>query len=720
MSLKQLELIGFKSFAQKTTLDFPGGIVAIVGPNGSGKSNIIDAIRWMLGERETKNLRSARIEDLIFAGTPERSRSGMAEVRLHFDNSSGFFPVDFKEITVSRQIARDSSSHYFLNKAEVRLRDLVDFFAKSKLGAKGLSIINQGNSDIFVRVTPAERRAMIEEILGLREYQLKKLEAERKLKTTAINADKVRLTIDELKPHLRLLKRQTSKWEKRSEVASELMEAENQLFSSRLADIESGIKKAKENIEKSDAGIKIIQNKLSIQQKTLEKLETSQPHQLKVLKELNEEQRKLFEKRSTVQKTLTQLEAKFEFFTSKSDDNLEKFEKASLVSLLKEIRSKIDAEFNQADWSKIKQLFSDIATKIDSLFERGGVKISNDTAESIQKDKARVLKELEDINKAMAERDKKESEIAKSLESFNSEFKNSVKEIENTHNDLSLAEAEKNKHLLNHERFNMRYSDLGLQISHAGRKLSEFKNTKFTPVEDESEIDRRILKLRGELAAIGEVDDALLKEATEIEERFNFLSTQLSDLEKSSEDLTKLVKDLGQKIHDEFKSALGQINEEFNKFFRLMFNGGQAKMFLEKPPKQVSDIEVDNELTPKEIQKEIEEDKLGIEISVSLPKKKLKGLDALSGGEKSLVSIAALFALISVSPPPFLVLDEIDAALDEQNTKRFAEILKSFSKNTQFIIVTHNRYTMEVADVLYGVTMNPDGTSKVLSVKLES
>ena len=115
-----------------------------------------------------------------------------------------------------------------------------------------------------------------------------------------------------------------------------------------------------------------------------------------------------------------------------------------------------------------------------------------------------------------------------------------------------------------------------------------------------------------------------------------------------------------------------------------------------------------------------EEETAGIEIELNVPKKKIKSLDVLSGGEKSLVSIAALFALISVSPPPFLVLDEIDAPLDEHNSKRFANLVKEFAHKVQFIIVTHNRAVMEVSDVLYGVTMNEDGTSKLLSLKLEN
>ena len=173
MFLKSLELNGFKSFASKAVLEFPKGITAIVGPNGSGKSNIIDAIRWLLGEREAKNLRGDKIENLIFVGTSKKSRAGMAQVSLNFDNNSKFGGDEFEEISIVRRVARDGISQYFLNKSEVRLKDIVDFFAKARLGTKGLTIINQGSSDLFVRVSPEERRIIIEEVLGFENFRLK-------------------------------------------------------------------------------------------------------------------------------------------------------------------------------------------------------------------------------------------------------------------------------------------------------------------------------------------------------------------------------------------------------------------------------------------------------------------------------------------------------------------------------------------------------------------
>jgi chromosome segregation protein len=185
--------------------------------------------------------------------------------------------------------------------------------------------------------------------------------------------------------------------------------------------------------------------------------------------------------------------------------------------------------------------------------------------------------------------------------------------------------------------------------------------------------------------------------------------------------------ELNEKIKSEFDKSLSKINDEFAKFFALMFDGGSAKLKVLKPKwERVADDEEDRE-EGGDVKEMIEqtEDELyqekngGVDVEIKLPRKKTTSLDMLSGGERSLVGIAALFAMVSVSPPPFLVLDEIDAPLDERNARRFGAMLKDFSKRTQFIVVTHNRATMEAADILYGVTLAEDGSSKVVSLKLE-
>jgi len=287
-------------------------------------------------------------------------------------------------------------------------------------------------------------------------------------------------------------------------------------------------------------------------------------------------------------------------------------------------------------------------------------------------------------------------------------------------------ENEKNKLLFDKERVSIHRQELENLAMQSGRRLKEFEALRpglGQSPQDFAEIEKRMFKLRAELAGIGELDPALIKEAQETEGRYNFLSGQMADLDKASEDLTVLIKDLDEKIHAEFEGAFKSINEQFDRYFKLMFDGGKAhlKLIKDEPKSQPTSEEVVEEPVEDAADEDLghKVDHGGLEVSVSIPRKKISGLDMLSGGERSLVSIAALFALISVSPPPFLVLDEVDAALDERNARRFADLIKDFAKKTQFLLVTHNRATMEVAEILYGITMGDDGTSRVLSLKLE-
>lgn len=726
MYLKRLELLGFKSFAPKTVLDFPGGIAGIVGPNGSGKSNVIDAIRWILGEREAKNLRGGKAEDLIFAGTPKRPRMGLAQVAITFDNSSGFFPVDYKEVTIMRRIERDGSSKYFLNKSEVRLKDIIDFFAKVRLGTRGLSIINQGSSDLFVRATPQERRAMIEEILGLRQYQLKKHEAERKLKNTNINIEKVRAMVEEIAPHLRFLKRQTSKWEKLGDIERELRECENSYFAQKLKEIQEGLNRYQPEIKRLDGEVAKREGELKGLKDLLEKVEFGQPKQKSQMLDFRKKRDELLRERSQIELEVGKLEAKMEFLHSVAASENIDLRAGELLALLSEIKDSLSRLLNEQTLASVHAELRSIMDKISGLTDVASKK-KNEIAD-LKGAKDSLMKKLQPIREELEKLSKAEEESASELETFNQEFRGAFDKVEKKKEEIGRLNNEKNKFLFEIERFNLRRQDLEMQISQMGRTLREFEELAKNPpappggATDLPSLERRMLRLRAEVAGIGDVDQALIQEAKETESRHAFLTTQLVDLEKAFNDLQQLIKELDDKIHTGFTDALDKINSEFDKFFNLMFGGGKAKLFLEKPEIKAEPVEGEMAEEAKEHEKEMEEDELskqlGIEIDVSLPRKRIRGLEMLSGGEKSLVSIAALFALISVSPPPFLVLDEVDAALDEKNTKRFAEIVRNFSQKTQFILVTHNRATMEAADVLYGVTMEEDGVSKVLSLKL--
>ncbi len=714
MRLKSLELNGFKSFANKTSLEFPKGITGIVGPNGSGKSNIIDAIRWILGEREAKNLRGARAEDLIFNGTSKRPRAGMAKVELHFDNEQGFFPVDFKEITTKREVSRDGLSRYFLNKSEVRLKDIVDFWARSRLGIKGLIIINQGNSDLFVRVSPEERKVMIEEILGLREYQIKKLEAERKLKNTYFNLDKAKALIEEVAPRLRLLRRQAGKWGKRAELKSELRNLEDKYFSFRLKEIESQNNKTEPDILFVKKQIKERNSELLDLEENLEKIE-SERENFHGFEEIRKLQPELAENRFKIQREISRLEAKMEVLNNSNDEN---FKTEELVLLLNDIRNLLVSAIEQTEY--LKKSKNEAIKKIDDFFNRPRQAKLNDIS-GLEELKDGLIENLKEIENKLIGIEEEQAKAAKFLEEFNAKFKSAVELIEFKKEELRNLDGKKSRILFDKEKMEIKLSEIESQIFQAERNLKEFRPETAISLSDEevSETERKMFKIRAELAGIGEIDESLIKESQETESHYNFLTKQSEDLGKAAIDLKNLIKELNQRIHDEFNKSFKLINEEFNNFFKLMFGGGHANLKIKKQSFERLRAMENEENLISENGDEEKEESFGIEIEMGLPQKRITSLEVLSGGEKSLVSIAALFALVSVSPPPFLVLDEIDAALDENNSKRFSNLIGEFSKKTQFIIVTHNRATMESADVLYGVTLGEDGTSKILSLKLD-
>lgn len=235
MYLKRLEIQGFKSFADKVEFEFPSGITAIVGPNGSGKSNVVDGIRWVLGEQSVKNLRGSKMEDVIFAGSSDRRAIGMAQVSMTIDNSEHVLPLDFDEVTVTRRLYRSGESEYLINKSTCRLKDIHELFMDTGLGREGLSIISQGKVDEILTLKPEDRRGLIEEAAGIIKYKYRKREAERKLADTEENMIRIHDIISELSERLGPLGEQAEKASQYKEWKAELDQLE---ISLDVADIE--------------------------------------------------------------------------------------------------------------------------------------------------------------------------------------------------------------------------------------------------------------------------------------------------------------------------------------------------------------------------------------------------------------------------------------------------------------------------------------------------
>ncbi|MDH7490585.1 MAG: AAA family ATPase, partial [Anaerolineae bacterium] len=213
MRLKRLELQGYKTFATKTEFVFNDGITAIVGPNGSGKSNIADAVRWVLGEQSYRLLRAKRTEDMIFHGSSQRARVGMAQVSITLDNSDGWLPLDFAEVTITHRAYRSGESEYTINGSRVRLRDVTELLAKSGLTKRNSIVIGQGHIDAALSLRPEERRTLFEEAANITLYQSKRDAALAKLEATEQNLVRVRDILAEIEPRLKTLRRQAQQAE---------------------------------------------------------------------------------------------------------------------------------------------------------------------------------------------------------------------------------------------------------------------------------------------------------------------------------------------------------------------------------------------------------------------------------------------------------------------------------------------------------------------------
>lgn len=224
--LKSLEIHGFKSFADKTKLEFGPGVTCIVGPNGSGKSNVCDALRWVLGEQSLKTLRGARLEDIIFNGSEGRRPLGMASVTLLFDNSSGLLPIEYNEVTVSRRVYRSGESEFLINQVPSRLKDIQGLFNDTGLGKEAFAIIGQGQIDVILSTRPEDRRALFEEAAGIVRYRNRKQEATRKLEGTSVNLERLQDLIYELKQNLAPMKKEAEKARIYGEKKEELISLE--------------------------------------------------------------------------------------------------------------------------------------------------------------------------------------------------------------------------------------------------------------------------------------------------------------------------------------------------------------------------------------------------------------------------------------------------------------------------------------------------------------
>ena len=730
MYLKRLEISGFKSFARPTALQYPSRVTAIVGPNGSGKSNCAEAMRWVLGEQSMKTLRSKKGEDLIFAGSATEPRMSKAQVVLVFDNSRKHFDVEFDEAAIGRRVFRDGENEYLLNGSPTRLKDTAELLAGVGIGSSQHNIISQGESDRILYVSSAERKEMIEEALGLKVYHLKYEEAERKLEKSEENIKQAEGLRKEIQPHVKFLKNQVEKFERATSIRRELEEKFCAYFEKEAAYLRNEEMTTKERKINPQEKLRAVERKQSELKAALNK-ESSKKNKLS-LDELENARKELVilrDKRSRLEREMGKIEGIIEAEKLRGiSDEEEVVSREDVEQFLGGLEESLSAILEESTVDEIYSIVHESIGRISSFLTGLESSSPEDRDAGRLSELNRQRERAADALGALYNEEQKLFRIEKQLGADAHESERNLREMEKQIYELEI-EASKIKDELRsveiaEERLRMHKDEFLREKSENLRFLEAISIKDGSAAFADGERDRlrkEIDRLKFRLEESGGVDAGILKEYKDIEERDGFFVREIADLEKTAGDLRKLSAELLEKLDEEFADGIQKINKEFSAFFSAMFSGGRAELEILRPSKTRIRPKKDDAGTGDEFDiyhHDIQNEE-GIDIKVSLPKKKIKSLEMLSGGERALISIALLFALSSVNPPPFMVLDEIDAALDEANSRRYGEMLKNLAKETQLIIITHNRESMRQAGVLYGVTMGNDGISKILSLKLE-
>ena len=719
MQLKHIKLSGFKSFVDPTKISFPTNMVGVVGPNGCGKSNVIDAVRWVLGELSAKNLRGDSMVDVIFNGSENRKASGQCSIELLFDNSSGKIGgefASFNEVSIKREMTRDAQSNYFINNTKCRRKDVQDIFLGT--GLSSYAIIEQGMVSRLVSSKPDELRAHLEEAAGVSKYKERRKETESRIKRTKENLSRVKDIKDEIGRLIKRLQNQAKAAEKYNLLKDEKQKLELDkaiLFSMEAKNNRDGLQKKLDGLKRdlkiknaeSDTYQSQIDQYRTENESVLNEYENAQKNFYAIGAEIAKREANLqniIKSESEIKDNLKKASANYEKAkaTEKNFDELSPSEKA--MHILDEIintiqKYSIKNEDIDSKSIELKKLLTDILniataqskTLIDEYLTR-----QNELEIQI-KDDQKNKKVIEDEIKELVDKSSSAESVLISLRQKQSKFNEDLRVLENNKSisDLdSRAISEKitnvrielNTYEVNLENSNKKIQQAGLNIQTIN--FSEYEGKSLDDIENKlTELETKIIKL-------GAINLAAPEEIKEESKRKEELDEQYEDLTEALDKLTSAIKKIDQETKTIFKDSFDAVNMKLKEMFPKLFGGGMAELTLTD----------ENELNA------------GVILMARPPGKKNSSISQLSGGEKALTALALVFAIFNLNPAPFCLLDEVDAPLDDLNTLRFVNMVEEMSNTVQFIFITHNKVSMERSDHLMGVTMQEAGVSRVVSV----
>ena len=721
MQLKHIKLSGFKSFVDPTKISFPTNMVGVVGPNGCGKSNVIDAVRWVLGELSAKNLRGESMVDVIFNGSEKRKASGQCSIELLFDNSSakiGGEYASFNEVSIKRIMTRDAQSNYFINNTKCRRKDVQDIFLGTGLGPSSYAIIEQGMVSKLVSAKPDELRTHIEEAAGVSKYRERRKETESRIKRTKENLSRVKDIRDEIARLIRRLENQAKAADKYNLLKKDKVKLELDkaiLFSIEAKNNRDSLQK---NLDAHNRDLKIKNAECETIQSQIDQYRTENDS---ILSEYETAQKNFYAvgaeiaKREANLQNINKSESETKYSLQKAKQNYEKareseknFDELSpsekAMHILNDVIDIIEKYGINNDSIKekaqeLKKLLVDIlniaTAQSKSLTEEY---LSRQNELEVQIEEAESLKgSIEEEMEEFVNKSSRAESVLIDLRQKQSKFNEELRDLENKKSiaDLdsrSISEkitdvrVELKTHEINLENSNKKIKEAGIEIESID--FSVYEGTTFEEIED------KLIDVEAKIIKLGAINLAAPEEIAEESARKEELDEQYADLTEALNKLTAAIKKIDDETKTIFKDSFNAVNTRLKEMFPKLFGGGMAELTLND----------DDALNA------------GVILMARPPGKKNSSISQLSGGEKALTALALVFAIFELNPAPFCLLDEVDAPLDDLNTLRFINMVEEMSKSVQFIFITHNKVSMERSDYLMGVTMQEAGVSRMVSV----
>ena len=721
MQLKHIKLSGFKSFVDPTKISFPTNMVGVVGPNGCGKSNVIDAVRWVLGELSAKNLRGESMVDVIFNGSENRKASGQCSIELLFDNSSakiGGEYSSFNEVSIKRLMNRDAHSDYFINNTKCRRKDVQDIFLGTGLGPSSYAIIEQGMVSKLVSAKPDELRTHIEEAAGVSKYRERRRETESRIKRTKENLSRVKDIRDEIGRTIKRLENQAKSAEKYNSLKKTKTKLELEkaiLFSIEAKgsrdDLQKKLNSLNRDLQIKNTESETVQSQIdqfrTENESVISDYEIAQKNFYSVGAEIAKREANLQNIYKGESETKVDLEKVKQNYkrakeTEKNFEQLSPSEKAmhildSIISTI--VKFNINNENIKEQAVKLKGLLTDIlniASKQSKTLTDEYLSRQNELENQIY-NAANQKKSIEEEMKDLVDKSSSAESILISLRQKQSQFNEQLRELENKKSISDLDSKSISENITN-IRIEQKTYEINLDNSYNKLKeagidiesldFSQYKDQTIENIEDDlTDIETKIIKL-------GAINLAAPEEIEQESKRKKELDDQYNDLTEALDKLVAAIKKIDQETKTIFKDSFDSVNQKLKEMFPKLFGGGFAELTLTD----------DDSLNA------------GIILMARPPGKKNSSISQLSGGEKALTALALVFAIFELNPAPFCLLDEVDAPLDDLNTLRFINMVEEMSRSVQFIFITHNKVSMERSDHLMGVTMQEAGVSRMVSV----